>query len=147
MDVPGILQIITAATAFMAALGTAAVLIIKELRSVVAKVEVVEKKADAAVDDQNKRLDVIHDNGNAHLAMMTEKLAASEAKNEKLLTDVNESFERRIKELVDRLETQHAMMAPTGAVGAGGGDVQKIEILQPQDKPVPVVETVRREAR
>lgn len=129
IDVPAITQIITAATALIAAISTAAVLIIKELRSI-------SVKADAVAEDQNKKLDVIHENGNAHLALMTDKLAASEAKNEKLLTDVNNSFERRIQDLADRLEASHAAAsaAPPPALGP-----VKVQIEQPEGERVPVV--------
>lgn len=138
-----IIQIITAATAFMVTFSTAVVLIIKELRSVSAKVEVVAAKADAVAKEQGAALSVIHENGNAHLKLMTDKLAASELKNEKLLVDSRNQMDERMKSIEAMLETRRqeeratAKEARAAEITPATGPV-RVEIHQPPLGPVPV---------
>lgn len=201
MDTSGILQIIAGITTLVGALVAGVVVIIKELRSI-------SVKADVVAADQNKKLEVIHDNGNAHLALMTEKLAESERRNIALAAESNERAERASQMSIARIEklemlltvtnqsasqaaaqvaaqaasqaaAQAAVLAasqtnikaanqaanqieslqsnlataqtaslkenlPAGALGTSEF-VQKIEIQQPHDNPVPVVETSKPE--
>lgn len=133
-----IIQIITSATAFMVALSTAVVLVIKELRSVSAKVEAVSVKADSVAVDQNARLDVIHENGNAHLKLMTDKLAASEARNEKLLVDSRAQMDERMKTIEALLETRRIEDREVFKAATQALEPVKVQIEQPVDSPVPV---------
>jgi len=141
IDATGWVQII-------AACGGVAVLIMNTWATMQTKqlVSAVKDDAERVADDQGKALSVIHENGNAHLALMTNKLAESEKRNEQLITEANSRIERAFSESASRIENLEKLLAVKREEPAPSLAPVAVQIEQPLAPPVPVtlpVETPR----